>query len=111
MLTDKIRPRLRPEGLVKDKAGDTAEDADGQNAKAEAIATVEAPLALDGLMLLGIFGKEEALNALVRLPGGRVEEITAGGELQGRRVAAVTAEEVILQGPGGLRRLSMPDAA
>ncbi len=106
MVETSLRPRLRPAGL--DTSGsEPAEPA----TKAGKLATVNAPIDLDGLMLVGVFGKEDALEALVRLPGGKIRKVAPGGKLRGYRVAAIAADRVILQTPGGNRTLRFPDRA
>ncbi|MGV6850138.1 MAG: hypothetical protein ACWA5A_17330 [Marinibacterium sp.] len=48
----------------------------------------------DAPMLIGIFGPEESLSALVRMPGGRIRQLTRGGRFHGGKVVGVD--------PGGL---------
>lgn len=51
---------------------------------------------LDRLLLLGTFGTDTALSALVRLPSGETRVIRKGDRLEGREVLAVDAQRALL---------------
>lgn len=64
-----------------------------------------------GAMLIGVFGPEEALSALVRLPGGRIRRLARGTRFQGGQVAGVDAGGVSLVKGAKTRRLTLPGAS
>ncbi len=62
----------------------------------------------EGLSLIGLFGPDTGLSALVRTRGGRVHEVKAGGKLGGARILAIDAEGVMVQTNGRTWRLALP---
>ena len=62
-----------------------------------------------GLSLVGIFGKTDARYALVRLPDAKIARVKPGDRVQGRQVAAVSRDGVLLRGAGGDVTLRLPD--
>ena len=69
------------------------------------------PDALDtgSLCLLGLFGPDADMRALIRLPGGRVVRVEAGSRIKGSNVVAIDADGLILLKRGKTRRITMPE--
>ncbi len=69
-------------------------------------ATVQMPpAAASDLMLLGVFGPETDLRALVRLPGGRLRKVSRGARLAQGRILAIDTQGLILERKGQARRI------
>lgn len=60
------------------------------------------------LNLLGLFGPQEDLTALIRLPGGRIVRVRPGARLTGGTVAAIDANGLVLQKRGQTQRIAIP---
>jgi len=60
------------------------------------------------LNLLGIFGPSDALRALVRLPGGRVEQVKAGQRRAWGRIVGIDAAGLMVLKNGQTKRIVMP---
>ena len=71
-------------------------------------ATQPAAINRNALNLLGLFGPAQDMRALIRMPGGRIVQISPGERLSGEIVAAIDANGVILQKRGQTRRIAMP---
>jgi len=69
------------------------------------LATQSGVTTTSGLILLGIYSPEDSLNALVRLPSGRVRNVKRGAMLDGGRVAGINEIGVVLQKNGRSKRL------
>ena len=78
------------------------------NEKVAAAATRKGEIRLDQLVLIGVFGTEEERRAMVRHASGRIETVTMGGRVGGRRVVAIDTDAVLLQTSSGTTRLAMP---
>jgi Tfp pilus assembly protein PilP len=65
-------------------------------------------LTLRKLNLLGIFGTDNDLRALVRLPGGRVRQVRTGTRLAAGKVVAIDAEGLILLKGTRSTRIALP---
>ncbi len=61
----------------------------------------------DQTLVLGVFGHDSALTALVRMPSGRVQKITPGKRLNGRVVRAIDKNGIVVQKNGELQRLPL----
>lgn len=104
MLTKSLRPKARPASL--DTSAVTPANASPDNVAK--IATTRADIPRSGPMLIGVFGKEDSPKALIRLPSGKVHEVTRGDRLGTDMVLAIAADEVILKGGSATTRLSLP---
>lgn len=105
MLTHSLRPQARPQTLLNR----IAQEAKTPQTEPEKIATVAVKLPpKNALMLIGIFGKEDAPQALIRTPSGKIEQVTKGSRIANYPVLAVTAEAVTLQVSGQARQLTLP---
>lgn len=62
----------------------------------------------NSILLLGVFGPEANMKALVRLPGGRIQTVEAGKSLHGGTVRAIDENGLILQKNNKLQRLYLP---
>lgn len=71
-------------------------------------ATRKVDIDLGAPMLIGIFGPEDGLSAMVRLPGGRIRKVRRGERLMGRRVTGIDADGVSWTGSGTSNRLTLP---
>lgn len=94
---DALRPQARPDGLgaVSDEAQDAA--------------TVSEALSLDETVLIGLFNGPDGGTALLRLPGGSIVKVAAGGTVDGGQVTGIDQDgirvrhgdrEVVLTMPG-----------
>lgn len=72
-----------------------------QNATQTEAANLRAPL------LLGLVGPEDALAALVRLPGGKVQKLGLGDKLASARVVGIDAKGLVLEKGGKTERLDL----
>mgnify|MGYP000692602927 CR=1 FL=1 len=72
--------------------------------------TATQPGALDAseLNLLGLFGTQQEMRALVRLPNGRVKTLRRGSRLARSKVLNIDAEGLLLQRGSDTRRIAMP---
>ncbi len=61
-----------------------------------------------GLSLLGLFGVENDLQAMVRLPSGRVKTIKTGSRLGQSRVLGIDPDGIVLEKSGRSSRIEMP---
>ena len=59
--------------------------------------------------LIEIFGEDKNRYAMVRLPNGRMQRVTAGDRIQGTQVAAIGNNSVQLSGGGRTTTLTMPN--
>lgn len=71
-------------------------------------ATVTADLSPQDPTLLGVFGPEAGMAALVRLPGGRIRKVAAGETLGSGTVVAIDARGLMLRRNGRTERLEIP---
>ncbi|KIC10148.1 hypothetical protein RA19_12955 [Leisingera sp. ANG-M1] len=85
-----------------------AKAADGTSAKVAGLATQDNAVNRSNLSLLGLFGPEDSLTALVRLPSGRTRKVTRGSRLSSGRVVAIDAQGLVLNSNGETRRLAIP---
>ncbi len=60
------------------------------------------------LSLLGLFGAENNLQAMVRLPSGRVKTVKTGSRLAQGRVLGIDASGLVLEKSGRSQRFEMP---
>lgn len=65
-------------------------------------------IASRGLSLLGLFGVENDLQAMVRLPSGRVKTIKTGSRLVQGRVLGIDPGGIVLEKSGRISRIEMP---
>ncbi|OIQ34584.1 MAG: hypothetical protein BM559_06155 [Roseobacter sp. MedPE-SWchi] len=61
-----------------------------------------------GLNLLGLFGAENNLQAMVRLPSGRVKTVKTGSRLAQGRVLGIDRAGLVLEKSGRSQRFEMP---
>ena len=78
------------------------------NSKAEALATEKGVLDLHSVSLIGTTGAEDARRALVRMPSGRIETLTVGDMLRGRRIDAIEPARMLMNRNGDQSVLEMP---
>lgn len=86
-----------------------AEKAGGTSAKVAGLATQDNAVNRNRLNLLGVYGPEDSLTALVRLPSGRTKTVSRGTRLSSLgRVVAIDAHGLVLSANGETKRLPMP---
>lgn len=71
-------------------------------------ATDKSALRPGALTLIGIFGRDADLTALVRRRGGRIEKVRIGKSLPEGRVAGIGMDGLVLEKHGKTRRIRMP---
>lgn len=71
-------------------------------------ATQTGALHKSGLGLLGLFGAEGDLRAMIRLPNGRVKTVQKGSRISRSKVLGIDAKGVLLESSGQTRRIEMP---
>ena len=80
--------------------------ANSTNATVESLATHEAALKTNRLALIGLFGPQDAMQGLVRLPSGRTQTVSAGEKLSSLgRIVAIDAEGLLIDRDGEVGRL------
>lgn len=93
---DPLRPQLRPEGLGR------------VSAETQEAATIAEAIPLDETTLIGLFNGPDGGSALLRLPGGKVVKVAAGGYVDGGRVTAISEDGVRLERGDRQIVLTMP---
>ncbi|MCU9839505.1 MULTISPECIES: hypothetical protein [Ruegeria] len=78
------------------------------NSKVSSAATQAADIQKNALTVLGIFGPTDDMRALVRLPGGKVEQVAPGDKLRAGEILAIDDEGLMLRHGGQTRRLAIP---
>ena len=76
--------------------------------KVNELATTTAKL--DRTALIGVFGTEGALQALIRLPKGDIAKVSAGDSIGGAKVEAIDTDRVILTRRGSQHVLALPQS-
>lgn len=71
-------------------------------------ATQSGALQKNSLGLLGLYGNEGDLRAMIRLPSGRVKTVQKGSRIARSRVLGIDAKGVLLESSGQTRRIEMP---
>lgn len=79
-------------------------------ANVAAQATNSAALDPSALNLLGVFGPPDNLRALVRLPGGKVQQVGPGQRLAWGRIVAIDATGLMVLENGRTSRITMPES-
>lgn len=77
-------------------------------AKVAGLATQDNAVNRHNLSLLGLYGPEDNLTALVRLPSGRLRKVERGTRLSDGLVVAIDAKGLVLSSRGGTQLLEMP---
>lgn len=70
-----------------------------------------AQVALNDLVLIGLFTGPKGAKALLRMPGGRFEEVKIGDKVAGAKVAAIDSDNLILSKGGATSRLRVAQSA
>lgn len=78
------------------------------SAKVAGLATQTNAVNRSNLSLLGLYGPENSMTALVRLPSGRTRAVTRGTRLTQGQVVAIDAQGLVLNHRGETKRLVMP---
>ncbi|MFT7593276.1 MAG: ribosomal protein L2 [Paracoccaceae bacterium] len=77
-------------------------------ANVAAMATQSGALRRTGLSLIGVFGQEADLQALVREPNGKVHRVANGTKLSAGRIVGIDTQGVVLQKNGRTVHLTLP---
>lgn len=72
------------------------------------MATQSDVLSRDSLALIGLFGPEKDMQALVRHPGGKVVRVARGSRLNAGRIVGIDAKGVMLDRNGETVHLTLP---
>jgi len=72
------------------------------------MATLPGVLSSGGTILIGLFGLENDLTALVREAGRRIRKVKPGQTLSGGRVVGIDKEGIVLERAGRTWRLDLP---
>ena len=99
---------LRPQARPADLAARAAALPEGQPQVVRLEATRRVQYDPTRPRLIGIFGREDAPNALLRLPSGLMRRVARGDRIGAATVAAIDAEAVILVQGGRTERIAMP---
>ncbi|MBY6054885.1 hypothetical protein KUV26_00410 [Leisingera daeponensis] len=78
------------------------------SAKVAGLATLTNAVNRNNLSLLGVYGPEDSLTALIRLPSGRTRTVTRGTRLSQGQIIAIDAHGLVLNQRGETKRLMMP---
>lgn len=78
------------------------------SAKVAGLATQSNAVNRNNLSLLGLYGPEDSMTALVRLPSGRTRTVQRGSRLSAGQVVAIDARGLVLSSRGGTKLLEMP---
>ncbi len=79
--------------------------ANSQTATAEALATSKGALPNRNLSLIGLFGSENNMQALVRYASGRIETVKTGERLSLGRIVAIDQNGLLIERRGEVGRL------
>lgn len=71
-------------------------------------ATVQTVLPRQTPLVLGIFGPDQHLSALIRLPNGRTRKVHSGDRLNGRTILAIDPHGLVTTKGGHQERLTLP---
>ena len=65
-------------------------------------------MALKEMTVIGVFGPEKALQALIRMPDGQIQKVSRGTRLGSGLVTGIDATGLILARGSDTRRLTLP---
>lgn len=82
--------------------------ASGNSSIAENKATQPNALNRGRLSLLGLFGDQDNLRALVRLSNGRIKTVALGSRVERSTVMGIDAKGIVLEKSGRTQRIEMP---
>ena len=72
------------------------------------LATQSDVLSPNSLNLIGVFGPEKNMKALMREPGGKVHRVSRGSRLHAGRIVGIDAKGVMLSRNGRIEHLALP---
>ncbi|MEX0319140.1 MAG: hypothetical protein AB3N21_14370 [Ruegeria sp.] len=78
------------------------------NSKVKGAATQKGALSRNAVSVLGVFGPDSDLRALMRLSSGRVKEVKPGSRVASGTVVAIDKTGVLLRQSGQTRRIDIP---
>jgi hypothetical protein len=65
-------------------------------------------VALDRTALIGVFGADKDLRAMILLPLGKTQTVSLGDQVIGGTVLAIGPDKLVLARPGGQHVMHMP---
>jgi hypothetical protein len=65
-------------------------------------------VALDRIALIGVFGAEKNLHAMIRLPLGNTQTVSLGDRVIGGTVVAIGLDKLVLVRPDGQHVMHLP---
>lgn len=87
---------------------DPSDQSNGDAARAAQLATLKDAMPLNRVNLVGLFGPQNDLRALIRTPNGRIQEVAPGDKAGFGRIVGIDADGVMLEKFGRTSRLAMP---
>ncbi|EEE38978.1 hypothetical protein RKLH11_2824 [Rhodobacteraceae bacterium KLH11] len=78
------------------------------NTTVASAATQRGALKKNSVSVLGVFGPQSELQALMRLSSGRVKKVKPGSRVGSGKVVAIDVEGVVLRQSGQNRRIDIP---
>lgn len=76
--------------------------------KVAGLATQSADLARHHPVVIGVFGPENAMSAMVLMPNGKTESVQRGQRIKGKQVVRIDKDGVVLAHNGREERLPLP---
>lgn len=71
-------------------------------------ATIPGALKHEETVVIGLIGRGDRFEALVRAPGGRIKRVRPGSRLPIGRVAGIDRTGIVVEKNGTTRRLGLP---
>lgn len=78
------------------------------NSKVNVAATQRGKLQRNAIAVLGVFGPQDKLQALVRLSNGRVKKVKSGERIASGQIVAIDKDGLVLRQSGQNRRIDIP---
>ena len=78
------------------------------NPTVNSAATQKGALSKNGTTVLGVFGPQHDMSALMRLSSGRVQEVKTGSRVGSGTIVAVDKDGIMLRQSGQTKRIAIP---
>lgn len=85
-----------------------ADQTEGDAERAAQLATQKNAMSLNPINLVGVFGPQNDMRALIRTSGGRIREVAPGDKTGFGRVVGIDEDGVMLEQFGRTSRLALP---
>ncbi|MAC78958.1 MAG: hypothetical protein CML66_12935 [Rhodobacteraceae bacterium] len=76
--------------------------------KVAGLATQSVDMARHHPVVIGVFGPENRMSAMVLMPNGKTEEVGVGQRIHGKQIVSIDKDGVILAHNGRAERLPLP---